>query len=255
MTAFQSYARYYDLLYGTKDYERECDFLEEVFTRFSKRPVHSILDVGCGTGGHLIPLAGRGYEVAGLDLSASMLEIAETKLREAGVSAALQQTDARSFDLKRTYDAVVSMFAAFGYITDNQGIASALSSVRRHLRPGGVFVMDFWYGPAVLQVRPETRVLRREDEGVLVLRTAVPQLNVAAHTNVTHYELLALRDSTLLDHIEEDHAMRFFFPQEICHYLEEAGLEFIALNPFLNLDQEMADDEWNAVVIGRAPEQ
>jgi SAM-dependent methyltransferase len=253
MTAFERYAQYYDLLYGTKDYERECDFLREIFTRYSHRPVHSLLDVGCGTGGHLGPLAQRGYDVAGLDISASMLEIAESKLREAGISVTLQRADARSFDLGQTYDAVVSMFAAFGYITDNQGITSALASARRHLRPGGVFVMDFWYGPAVLRVRPETRVLRKEDEGVLVLRTAVPHLNVSAHTNVTHYELLVIRDSTLVDHVEEDHAMRFFFPQEIRHYLEQAGLEFVGLYPFMDLDREMADDEWNAVVIGRAP--
>jgi predicted TPR repeat methyltransferase len=59
MDVFKDYAKYYDLLYQEKNYEEECDFIEQVFRGFSKLKVKSILELGCGTGGHAIPLARR----------------------------------------------------------------------------------------------------------------------------------------------------------------------------------------------------
>jgi predicted TPR repeat methyltransferase len=64
----QVYADQYDLLYGEKDYDAECDLLEQVFHRYSKGPIQSILDLGCGTGNHSILLARRGYQENGVDL-------------------------------------------------------------------------------------------------------------------------------------------------------------------------------------------
>ena len=79
---FQRYAEYYDLIYQDKDYEKECDFLEEIFQAYQSKPVKSILELGCGTGGHAIPLAKRGYELTGLDTSSVMLKQAEKKSKE-----------------------------------------------------------------------------------------------------------------------------------------------------------------------------
>lgn len=60
MSFGEGLARIYDLIYEDKDYEGECDFIGEIFQRFSSHPVETILDGGCGTGGHVIPLARRG---------------------------------------------------------------------------------------------------------------------------------------------------------------------------------------------------
>ena len=53
------YVDQYDLLYQEKNYESECDMIEEAFRRYSKIPVHTILDLGCGTGNHVIPLGAK----------------------------------------------------------------------------------------------------------------------------------------------------------------------------------------------------
>ena len=72
MTVFgKTYASAYDAMYAEKDYEGEVDLLEAAFERFGSR-VESVLDLGCGTGNHLAPLARRGYEVAGVDRSADI---------------------------------------------------------------------------------------------------------------------------------------------------------------------------------------
>ena len=61
----KEYANTYDALYENKDYEKECDFIEAIFSKGSLN-AKTVLDLGCGTGGHALVLAKRGYEVLGL---------------------------------------------------------------------------------------------------------------------------------------------------------------------------------------------
>ena len=73
------YASFYDALYSEKDYEAECDLIEEIVHRYGDGGVNTILDLGCGTGGHTIPLSQRGYMVTGVDRSEPMLAQARLK--------------------------------------------------------------------------------------------------------------------------------------------------------------------------------
>ena len=59
---------------------------------------------------------------------------------------------------RRHGDATVMMFAVLGYFPGNSDVQAALDSARRHLRPGGLFFCDMWYGPAVLSQRPSERI-------------------------------------------------------------------------------------------------
>ena len=71
----EKYARYYDLFNQGKDYNKECDFLEEIFKKFGDK-IQTILDLGCGTGLHALELSKRRYTLTGLDLSEEMIKIA-----------------------------------------------------------------------------------------------------------------------------------------------------------------------------------
>jgi len=73
MKSFTKYSKYYDLLYHDKDYSQECDFIEQILRSYTLEPVKTILDGGCGTGGHAIPLANKGYEITGIDASEAMV--------------------------------------------------------------------------------------------------------------------------------------------------------------------------------------
>src|SRR4029077_11778373 len=75
-----SYSLAYDALYRDKDYVSECDFVEAAIRRHGSGGDHrKVLDLGCGTGGHSIELARRGYTVRGVDLSPHMLSVARAK--------------------------------------------------------------------------------------------------------------------------------------------------------------------------------
>ena len=182
----REYAELYDLLYRDKDYESECDLLEEVFQHYGSGPVQTILDLGCGTGGHVLPLARRGYQVTGVDRSLEMLSRARQKAASdaSGVGYTLptfHQGDVRTVDLGQQFDAVLMMFAVLSYQLTNDDVQAALRTVHRHLKPGGLFVGDVWYGPAVLAIHPSDRVKVIPTEDGEVIRIASGHLDVYRH--------------------------------------------------------------------------
>ncbi len=147
-------------MYATKDYEQECNLVEQAFEHFAGGPVRSVLDVGCGTGGHAIPLAQRGYEVVAVDRSSDMVARARHKAEELGAELTLAEGDALTLDLGRRFDAAIVMFAVVGYQLTNAAVRALLATVRRHLRAGGVLVFDVWHGPGVI-ASPPARVSGR----------------------------------------------------------------------------------------------
>jgi SAM-dependent methyltransferase len=250
----RTYADAYDALYRDKDYAAECDFLEGVFRRYCGESVRKVVDLGCGTGGHAIPLAQRGYEVCGVDRSAQMIAIARAKAEAAGQSDRLrfEVADICQMDLQRTFDVAICMFAVLSYQTSNAALVAALRSARRHLGAGGLFVCDFWYGPTVLAQQPRDRVkiVAVGDDRVIRLACVSTLLDRDVVQVTTH--ILRLHGDRVLQETEEIHPMRYFFQPEIEFFLDLAGLELTAFSPFGRLDATPDDTTWNVSVVARA---
>lgn len=251
---FRGYARFYDLLYADKDYDAECLYLRRVFAKHGLGSDASVLDLGCGTGGHVLPLAASGCEVTGVDRSPDMIARATAKVEESGAQPTLLVADVRELDLGRAFDAVISMFAVVGYQLTNQDLASMFAVARRHLNPGGLFVFDAWFGPAVLVSRPEERrkpiVL---GDGTELVRIARSTLDVIAQTVRVDYELVRA-DGTPdpSSEVAESHTMRFLFAQEVAYFLEVAGFEVASLTPVMREVGTPTEDDWNVSWVARA---
>ncbi len=252
MNVFNSYAGFYDTLYREKDYAAECGFLEEIFTKHADRPIKNILDVGCGTGGHSILLSKRKYRVSGIDLSDKMLEQAKNKARQESLDIDFQQRDVRDFDLNRKFDAAVSMFAVMGYQITNQDVEKALKSVRRHLNPGGLFVFDVWYGPAVLIQQPVERVKVIDAENERIIRIAQPVMDTFRHTVRVNYTVMRVAGDRITAQSEESHLMRYFFPQELTLFLNHNGFEPLRVSPFMVLGEDVSANDWNISIVARS---
>jgi 2-polyprenyl-3-methyl-5-hydroxy-6-metoxy-1,4-benzoquinol methylase len=134
------YSDSYDLLYEEKDYDGECTLIETIIRDYSKIPVHSILDLGCGTGNHSFRLAKRGYDVTDVDRSNEMLDLAKAKADQKKIHCTFFQSDLREFDNHKKYDAVIMMFAVLGYQQENEDVLAALKTVSKHLKKGGIFI-------------------------------------------------------------------------------------------------------------------
>lgn len=247
------YSASYDALYADKDYDAECDLLERIFRR-SGQHVGTVLDLGCGTGAHAVRLAQRGYEVVGVDLSAGMLDAAQRRADRAGpASVTFVRGDIRSVRLDRQFDAVIGMFAVLGYQTSDEDVARALETVRRHLAPGGRFVFDVWYGPAVEALGPSSRTKTVRHGKHEIERLATGVLEPERHLCTVAYRLTTrLRDGAAEVVSEETHRMRYFFREELEVKLRAASLTPLRMTSFPDTRLAPSADSWNVLVTASA---
>ena len=226
MRAFELYAQYYDETYSDKDYVSEAKFVDRLLQEFQPG-AKSILDLGCGTGTHAFRLAEMGYTVQGVDNSPSMIEVAERRREQLPVEVqqrvAFTQADIRRASLPDRYDAVISLFHVFSYQITDDDVRLSLNTASRHLTAGGVFLFDFWYGPAVLRSPPQTRVKRIESEKLKIVRVTEPTLQ--PNENVVDVEFLffVMGKDIKFREFWETHRMRYFFLPELESFLDDAG--------------------------------
>lgn len=248
----KEYAIIYDYLYQDKDYEKECDFIEKVINKFSG-DVKTILDLGCGTGGHAIILAKRGFEVVGVDRSQEMLEIARSKAMKEKLSIEFIQGDITDIRLNRKFNAVISMFAVMSYQTTNSDIAKVCKTAKEHLLPAGLFLFDCWHGFAVLAEKPKALVKEVNlNDKEKIIRFTEPILNALTHTVEVKFKILKIQENHLINETNESHLMRFLFPLEIKNFLDIAGFERIKFCPFLELEKSLTEHNWNMTVIAES---
>jgi SAM-dependent methyltransferase len=248
----KEYSSSYDLLYRDKDYEEECDKIEQIIREQKMGKVQTILDLGCGTGNHALRLANRGYSVTGVDRSENMLAIAGLKALESNLDSTFVQSDIRSFKSNKKYDVIIMMFAVLGYLTENTDIEKALATVRRHLKPGGLFICDVWYGPAVLHQKPGERARVTENGETTIIRVSSGDLNNYRHIVDVHFQVWKIVGNQLMEKFKEDHVMRFFFPQELASFLKNAGLELSLIRDFDDISREPDENSWNIWIVAKA---
>ncbi len=252
---FQEYASTYDSLYRSKDYQAECDFIEAVLAKYGgpSSKECSILDLGCGTGGHAIPLAARGHQVHGVDLSEEMLGIARAKVsgRPEESRLSFQRGDIQNFALNKEYDSIVSMFAVVSYLTENKQLRGLFECVSKHLKNGGVFLCDFWYGPAVLRDPPVARQKEFKDgENKNIIRTATPTIDWNTNITSIKYELIITDlKSGDVQKVSETHQMRYLFLQELALFGDLVGLDLIHSCNCCDLTSPPSEKTWTASAI------
>jgi SAM-dependent methyltransferase len=248
------YAECYDAIYQEKDYQAECDLIERLFKTYGDGQIKTVLDLGCGTGNHALPLAAQGFDVSGIDRSEFMVAEARKKAIASGRTALanFQQADVRTADLGRQFDAAVLMFAVLGYQLDNRDVTAALSTARRHLRPRGLLVFDVWYGPAVLFQRPSERARIIPLPHGKIFRVSSSELETSRHLCRVRYRLWKFDAERRLSETEEEHSVRFFFPLELKLFLESAGFALVRLGAFPEFERDPDEKTWNVLCVARA---
>src|SRR5262249_27073834 len=154
--AFYSHARLYDLMFPGGG--PAVDFYRAV----ADRQGGSVLELGCGTGHKLIPIASDGHPCVGLDFSSDMLAEAQRKANERGAAVEWMQGDMRAFDLGRTFDFVFITANSLLHLHEAEDLVSCFRSVRRHLAPGARFVFDV-FNPSVRQLAEADGVRRTRE--------------------------------------------------------------------------------------------
>ncbi len=126
------------------------------------------LDIGCGAGRHLIPLARCGFNPTGVDLSPELLEEARAALATAGIEVPLVRADMRTLPFEdKTFDLVTNFFTSFGYFDSDEEHLRLLGEWHRVLRDNGKLFLDYLNRDFVInKLVPETL----EQRGDITLR-------------------------------------------------------------------------------------
>jgi SAM-dependent methyltransferase len=128
--AYTELARFYDPVQGDRS-----EALPHLLPHL--RDAHSVLELACGTGSILALLRGD-FDVAGVDRSPQMLEIARAKLPD----ALLVEGDMRDVRLGERFDAVLCLYDSINHLPALEDWERVFDTALAHLAPGGVFVFD-----------------------------------------------------------------------------------------------------------------
>jgi SAM-dependent methyltransferase len=249
---FDAYACYYDLLYRDKDYVREAEYVVEHIRKQAPQ-AKRILELGCGTGSHAEQLARIGYIVHGVDMSEAMLARAEKRKTTLPPDVAARMTfslgDVRTVRMGEKYDAVISLFHVMSYQTTNADLDATFETASVHLKSNGLFLFDFWYGPAVLMQTPEVRVKRLEDDRIKVMRIAEPELHENENAVDVNYTIFIEEKATgEVEQVRETHRMRYLFLPELPQFADAARWSNIQSFGWLKF-QELNQDDWAGVLL------
>jgi len=142
MEAYTDFAGVYDIFMDETPYGQWCDNVCEALEKYKIRD-GLVLDLGCGTGTLTELLAGRGYDMIGVDSSGEMLGRAIEKKDRSGHDILYLCQDMREFELYGTVRAVVCLCDSINYITEPEELERVFSLVNNYLDPGGIFYFDF----------------------------------------------------------------------------------------------------------------
>lgn len=250
MKVFGDYAKYYDIIYRDKDYSSETEYVKTLLKKFSNE-VKTILDLGCGTGKHACLLAEMGFTVTGVEVSEEMHRAASARneCEEQISKPEFLIGDIRNIEIGMKFDAVIMLFHVMSYQTANDDVNKAMKTVTNHLRPGGIFVFDFWYGPAVLIQKPERRLRIFSDPKYEIKREAIPEVRLNDNIVNVVYEIEASNYlSGQSEKVSEAHCMRYFFLPELDNFLENAGLSRLHSEEWMT-GNELSEKSWSGVCI------
>ena len=240
------YSQYYDLLYRDKDYAGEVEYIIKLIKENSNE-TKTLLDMGCGTGKHAELLCNNGYIVHGIDLSEDMLEIAKNRRIYKDDRLFFSRSNIQELKLNKKFDVVVSLFHVMSYQNSNDQLIKAFEVAKNHLKNNGIFIFDFWYGPAVLNDPPVKRVKKLVNEKIKVTRFAEPTVYSDKNLVDVHYDVF-IEDINSKEIIEkkETHKMRYFFDAELDMICKQVG--FLIKQKYEWMSEKNPDsNSWNVV--------
>ncbi|WP_437373441.1 class I SAM-dependent methyltransferase [Maribacter litoralis] len=232
-----------DLIYDANVYDGMNTNLADLqfYKRWLPKNKNSrILELCCGTGRLTLPIAQAGYNISGVDNTSSMLEAAKEKASKEGLEVEFINADIRTLDLPDQYDLIFIPFNSIHHLYTNEDVFMAFSVVKRHLKEGGIFLLDC-FNPNIQFIvesekeQKEIAEYTTEDGREILIKQKMRFENKTQINRIEwHYYINGKFDSI------QNLDMRLFFPQELDSYLEWKGFKII--HKFGGFEEESFND-------------
>jgi ubiquinone/menaquinone biosynthesis C-methylase UbiE len=252
--AFEPYARFYDLDYAGMDADLP------VIQQFAMRCGSPILELACGTGRVLLPLAHQGYRVTGVDVSPSMLNRARGKVALEGLEdrVTLMQQDMRDLSLDGLFSLALVVSNSFLHLMTIDDQLAALKGVRRHLDPGGLLLLDV-FNPDLSRLLDFQgritleKVMLDPETGHRLMKYHSQMADLGQQTIQVTYVVDEMdAEGRLLQRTLFPFCLRYLFRYELELLLRHAGFELEAIYGSYELD-DFTGDSQRMVAIARQP--
>jgi SAM-dependent methyltransferase len=208
---------------------QHAEFVDDIpfYVAQARRYGGPVLELTCGTGRITIPIASEGFEVTGLDISNVMLERARQKADERGVNVEWIRGDCRDFRLGRRFRLALLPFNSIAHLHTPVDIEACLSCVRKHLLPGGRFIVDIFNPRLDILIRdpsehyPAGEYTDPDGRGQVV----ITENNVYDRASqVNRIKWYYRRGGSDIEKVAELN-MRIFYPQELDALLRYNGFD------------------------------
>jgi SAM-dependent methyltransferase len=250
---FDIYARFYDPDLGDLDVDIR------MYEQFAARCGSPILELGCGTGRVLLPLARQGYRITGIDASAEMLEQARAKIaaKEWGERVTLVQQEMGNLELEGRFNMAFLALNSFAHLHSTDEQLAALAQIRLHLKPSGLLILDM-FNPDM------ARLLDAHGQVALAKIMSEPgtdQRIMRFYSEEVDLEQQLIHTTYIIDELDaEGHVQRTLFPfslryvfrYELELLLRHSGFEVEAVYGSYDLDPFCADSE-KLIAVARRP--
>jgi SAM-dependent methyltransferase len=233
----------YDLLYSKKDYEREAEYLSQLIKEYNSGK--NLLEFGCGHGKHAkFLIKNFAFSIHGIEQSHQMISRIENIK-----GFTYEQGDIADITVDRKFDTVFSLFCVMSYQTTNNKIEKIFINANKHLIPGGVFIFDFWFTPAVYNNFPSIKFKKVTNEKFEVSRVAEPVIYSTENRVDVNYTFF-VKDliSNKIKSYNELHKMRHFGLLEIDLFCKITGFERVFSKEYIT-NNPLNENTWNAIVV------
>jgi SAM-dependent methyltransferase len=227
---YDELAEYYDLIHAhVKD---DIPF----YLSLAQETGGPILELGCGSGRTLIPLAEAGFKTVGLDNSRSMLERARERVKASGLenSVRLVEGEMVELNLGQRFPLITVPFNTWMHLPGRQAQTAALRQIARHLAPGGKLVIDIPAPSTIVDVEHDgSMVLERISPGrekkERVLQFSSTRLDEERQILHVTWIYDVVNANRAVKRLVVPMALCYLFPQQAKESLQKAGLAFKTL--------------------------
>ena len=214
---YKKLAKYYDLIYHWKDYEKESYSIKELVKKYKKSDGNQLLDVGCGTGKHLECFLDE-FFCTGIDINNEMVEVAKTKFKD----AIFEQGDMIDFNLKTEFDVILSLFSSIGYVKTYSNLERTMLNFKNHLKKDGVLIIEPWFTKSAYWVGTPG-MTTYDGKDVKIARLNTTKIEGDLSIMEMHY-LIAEKDKDVI-HFADTHELGLFETDKTLDFMEKAGLK------------------------------
>lgn len=222
MNSYSDFAYVYDaLMKRDVDYEKWADYIENLFDMYAVNP-ELVCDVACGTGNITIPMASRGYDMTGVDISEDMLNVAREKAE--GLDILFLNQSMTKIDLYGTMGAFLCMIDGINYVLSPKSLLQFFTKIKTcFMDEGAPFIFDISSEYKLKKIVGNNTFVHADKDIFYTWQNRYIESKKLSDMFLTFF----VKDGDTYRRFEERHLQRAWSIEELTYLLKKSGFQSV----------------------------